>query len=52
MADVVGNARRGDPDGQEQTEGVDADVTLAACDFLACDDEGVLRPADTATSFM
>jgi hypothetical protein len=29
------DAGRGDPDGQEQTEGVDPDVTLATCDFFA-----------------
>ncbi|MFJ3762931.1 hypothetical protein [Streptomyces sp. NPDC090080] len=31
-ADAVGDTRRGHPDGQEQTEDVDADMTLATSD--------------------
>lgn len=33
-ADVVGDAGSGDPDGEEQAESVDAEVTLAACDLM------------------
>lgn len=37
-AGVVRQAHGGDPDGQEETEGVDADMAFAAGDLLTCVD--------------
>ena len=34
-AGVVGDARRGDPRGEQETDGVDADVAFASHDLLA-----------------